>query len=330
MDEPENTVEKRVLLYLQSQPDGPAPFINRLRETHDIYPGGDERRFRIFYLDFCNGGDLSELRAILVNRKWGISYCLLLRLAKQMLIALNYMYTRNEPILHRHLNPKNIFCLWSSAGEVSFYLGDFGFATTGHQLVGSSGSSLEDVQMLSKLLEDFSDLEGPAPGGSRDSDAVRDLYFNVLGELTLIGSDESEVALPEFSPLIEMLATFQDEGVIAEPFSGYNFHNAHQRTADSGFVRPAYYDTQAECLAPHLRGTAVHGPWHVSRVWPNGAGQPGGVGADDLTVQMSLAFVGEAGVLPPPPPGPRVVDWEAAWQHRPYMKYDDARTDYDE
>lgn len=307
-----NSAEKQVLEYLQSQPDNDQPpFLNRLWYCDDIRPDPNSNPFRALYLDYCNGGDLQQLRNFLALSGTGMARRLILRLVKHMATALNYLYTRPDPILHRDLKMANIFCHWTSAGALDFYLGDFGFAS-----IGNTTGALEDLEQFVDIIENLANLPGPRLGGAQDTPAVENLLLQIRQEIKARGDEAmpSDV-LPDFSNLMALVAQIPEEEV-AEPWRAYNVHNAHLRTAV-----PCYYRTREECLQPHMRGTAVHGPWHVASVSPSDADLVPRVNEDEVRIQVTILTGGER--VQQTPPGPKVVDWESEWQHRPNFNSED-------
>lgn len=311
-----NIVERRVMEYLQSQSDEP-PHLVGLWDAEDVYPSTGEKPFRVLYLNYCNGGDLEQLRDLLAANGMGMARRLILRLVKQMSVALNYLYTRADPILHRDFKMDNIFCHWHSAGDLRFYLGDFGFSS-----MGDTKDAKMDLVQFVNVIQGLSALPGPRPGCAQDTPALTNLLVHIFDEIRAQAEDDSthEDALPDLGNLMALVAQIPDE-LVSEPWREYNRHGAHDRA-----VVPLYHDSRAECLAPHTRGTAVHGPWHVARVRTASASPSPSSGRMRLGVDVrGGAFAASLDVSvggSTRTTGPQVLDWEPQTYHRPHRDSD--------
>lgn len=305
--------EISTLNYLNYQAADDQPmYINRMWDCEDIYPdqGEEGRPFRIMYLEYCNGGDLQTLYDRLMSRQQGMSRRLILRLVSQMLIGLNYLYTRQTPILHGDFHMGNIFLNWTAPGEVTFNIGDFGSS-----VVSPTVDCKFDLARLKDWLKRIVALPGPRAGAAQDTAAIETILTAITAEVDrLTHRDMPEDVMPDMTALMALVAQIPAEGAVADPWREYNPYRGDVSTAN-----PMYYDTREECLQPHMRGTAVHGPWYIAQVSPYGAGMSDMVVDDgDVRVQMTLAVNdGSGNAPPPPPPGPRVLGWELEWYHRP-------------
>lgn len=261
MHSPINRKEVTHLRYLQQwniQEGGHWPNIVRLRAYEDIPPGkhGD-RPFHVLYLDYYNGGDLGQLHTYLQLSGVRIPRLMVVRLAKQMLHALGFMYSCDPPVFHLDLTMPNIFLDWKSDDMVDFYLGDFGFSAI-DQIADTDMHSRSDLTTLCGIIKTLRDLVSEKNTENPDD---FDMLEDIIREIYDISHDDNLAR--NTPPDIQMLLHLVDKTRDPTKAERQAWRELNHRDAHRANVTPTSYDTEQECLVPPV---AVHGPWHVAQV----------------------------------------------------------------
>ncbi|KUI53194.1 putative serine/threonine-protein kinase roco8 [Cytospora mali] len=233
-------------------------------------PEDPQKRHRVAWVSYMNGGHLDDFRAGCSERGLVVPRPIILRLVHQIASALQFMYAQ-PAVLHRDLNSANILLSWAPGdGELpDFYISDFGRAVQADE----EGFGLLDVHAQRNFEEGFQPYEEdvqfllkhvrallacPSGRAKKGGEGEPDIVRQVVAKLKEAANPPlASGSPPGLTGLLDLVSN-----VPALPNDLQDLAEFKFGLQDAEGTTPLYHDTLDECL----QAKQIHGPWYCAKV----------------------------------------------------------------